>query len=533
MRSLNKLSSSLALGGAAIVGLTSMVMAADGATISQRLGASMVVSPVNEAPTQSITADCTATCELWAKPGTINLAGIGVVPFWGFATSAAGEPTLPGPTIVVNSGDMVRITVHNQLPAIAGALGPEALGIPVGDRIGAFPSIANGGVGNLDFEANLVGTSLYGAGPNTPAGNRQWAMGLSGVLVVRPAECAVGVDTLGCAYGDPAFVPVSPDGPRNAGSALGYDVATDSFNGEALVVLNDIDPAFSANPMGYDITQFRPTAHLINGRLAPDTEVIDAQAGQNVLVRYANVGLSDHSMGLTGSHQRTIGRDAKALPYGSDDVTVPLNVAQTADVMVTVPLDAMASYRYLLSDQMRIPGAAEGNAAMTFIAVWGAQANPGLPTGDIWGLAAAGCNPQTTVCTDVTGSADLTFAGVINLPSGAAAANVARFSVDNPGADLNSTPGFPGAAVISGNAFQGVLPASELATLVNGNHVLWVQLSNDGGLTWGDPTGIAFTIDRAGPVVTPVTVEPAFTNGTEPIEVSATAQRRARRYTGG
>lgn len=520
MRSFNRHSTTMLIGGATLAGVStvvaSLVMAAGGATIADRLGQDQVVTVDNQPPAQAVTADCGPTgCELWAKAGTVTVPGIGLVPVWGFATSEAGPVMVPGPTIVAGSGDDVTLTVHNRLPAAAGAFAFEALGVTLSDRLAPFPMLATGGDATVRFTADQVGTTAYGAGAATPAGNRQWAMGLSGVLVVRPGECATADTFAGCAYGDPATA-------SNAGSALGYDVATDAFHDEALVVLSDLDPAFAANPMTADITSYHPTVHLVNGRAGSQAEVIDTQAGHNVLLRYANLGMSDHAMGLVGAHQRTIGRDGEALPYGSDDVTVPLNVGQTADVMIAVPLDAKASYRYLLADQMRKPGAVEADPAMMFLSVWGEASVPGVPTGDIWSLAAAGCDPLATECTETSGDVDLVFGGVVNTPVNAAFATDARFSIDDIGVPLNST-GLPGVVTTDGASFSGTLLVAEMATLVNGNHVLWVQFSNDAGLTWGSASGIAFTIDRAGPVVSPVLVDPVYSNGTGDAAISATA----------
>ena len=41
---------------------------------------------------------------------------------------------------------------------------------------------------------------------------------------------------------------------------------------------------------------------------------------------------------------------------------------------------------------------------------------------------------------------------------------------------------------------------AQLSSIGNGPHVIWVQSSLD-GTTWGDASGIAFFLDRSGPVV--------------------------------
>ena len=51
-----------------------------------------------------------------------------------------------------------------------------------------------------------------------------------------------------------------------------------------------IDPDFSP----------RQVYHLINGKAFPDTDVIEARAGDDVLLRYVNAGVSDKTMGVLG-----------------------------------------------------------------------------------------------------------------------------------------------------------------------------------------------------------------------------------------
>jgi len=484
----------------AVAGLTTMVIAANGSgtTIKDRVLDPAFVNDASAAPAQTIAAGCGATCELWAKPGTITVPGLGSVPIWGYATSELGEPTLPGPTIVVNAGDDVSVTIHNNL---GDPLGFEARSVPTTDRTALFALAAPGSTGTYEFTADQVGTSIYGASAESKVGNRQFAMGLSGVLIVRPAECALGVPQAfaGCAYGDPT----APT-PGNRGSQ-GYDVGTDSFNGEALVAMSEIDPLFAVNPLGYDMTEFHPTAHLINGRAFPETEVIDAFMGDKVLIRYANLGLADHSMGLIGTHQRMIGRDATALPHGSDDVTVPLNVGQTADVMVQIPIDAKGGYRYALADQVRQPGAKSANGALTFLTVWGLKADPSRPTTEL---------SIASPLDDTSGNSPLAFTGTI--PVVTPAVNRYRVSIDDPGAGAVEVE-------LTTPSIIDEVSVAALAPLVNGGHIVWVELSTDGGASWGDPSGVAFTLDRAGPVVQPVMADPMYVNGDQAVVLSATA----------
>ena len=67
-------------------------------------------------------------CDLWAKPGTAQILGQ-PLPIWGFAAQQADPATAPGPVLVVQQGDHVTVTLHNEPdPAdVAGAARPAGL----------------------------------------------------------------------------------------------------------------------------------------------------------------------------------------------------------------------------------------------------------------------------------------------------------------------------------------------------------------------------------------------------------------------
>src|SRR5437764_561145 len=88
--------------------------------------------------------------------------------------------------------------------------------------------------------------------PVTPQGDvgpREVAMGLAGVLVVRPADFATTATVFGGAN----------QTPPNA------------FDDEAALLLTDVDPAFAAAPDTYDLRKFNGTLRLINGKAYPST----------------------------------------------------------------------------------------------------------------------------------------------------------------------------------------------------------------------------------------------------------------------
>ena len=131
----------------------------------------------------------TDTCDLWAKAGTTAL-GLGLsVPIWGFSSTEVDYPTAPGPGLVVNQGDTVSVTLHNQIAGQQVSLtfpGQPTTAFAAGSLSAAAQEI---GISSTDpaktytFTASRAGTFIYEAG-HTSNGTRQVAMGLAGALGV-------------------------------------------------------------------------------------------------------------------------------------------------------------------------------------------------------------------------------------------------------------------------------------------------------------------------------------------------------------
>ncbi len=352
-----------------IAALAGGVVSADAATFSDRTATTATVDPPMTWPaitptmcTPTDNGDCGIT--LFAGPGNVIVgdttatAGKATVPFLGFGinitdpaqVSLAGGPTS---TIKVTEGTTLKISVSG------------ATGVDVSDI--SFPSLPAGSVyhdvadpdGVLTVVASKVGTSVFQPGSN-PTAPREVAMGLVGVLVVTPAACATPNAT--CAF----------------------DGAT-SYADEAIVATTDLDYDFatSADQAHFDMSYFgqvrdandlpRHVYHVINGQSFPATDLIDVRAGDNVLLRYVNAGVSDKAMGMLGLRQSLLGRNAA--PYTDPQTLIAplIGPGETADIAVTIPADATPGPRYSIVDQSRQMN--HGNAfgfggALTFIDVW-------------------------------------------------------------------------------------------------------------------------------------------------------------------
>src|ERR1700704_5135039 len=195
-----RLSLAAALVGVVALSAGGLTAAAVTGGLPRALG-TPVVGPLAALPAASACATAGA-CDLYAKPGSAS-AGSTSVAFWGFtldntvASQLAGyvdsTSGLPVNTIIMNTTQSVTLTLHNALPAgnlslefPAKAGVPDATGAPVG------------GTAPYPLAGLAPGTYVSEAG-STVDQARQLSIGLSGLIIVRPADYAAG--TSQSAYG--------------------------------------------------------------------------------------------------------------------------------------------------------------------------------------------------------------------------------------------------------------------------------------------------------------------------------------------
>ncbi|OLB80435.1 MAG: hypothetical protein AUI14_06770 [Actinobacteria bacterium 13_2_20CM_2_71_6] len=434
-----------------------------------------------------------AACDLFAKTGTVVLPGAAApVPIWGFTSTAAALATLPGPTLVVNQGNQVTITVHNGLASNLSLAIPAITGM-VPDTTGAAPGTDK----PYTFTASRPGTYLYEAG-HTTNGARQVAMGLVGALVVRGADVA-GRHT---AYGD---------------AASGYD-------DEAVLVLSEVDPAFNANPLGFDLRAFNAKYRLINGKAFPETDVVATDINRKVLLRYVDAGLMAHAMTLLGVDQSVLGQDGRPNAYPEGAVTVPMLPGRTADTLVTIPGGPDGRRFALMESGGQLNNAGQRNGAvvpgvspqqafggmLTFL-----DTNPPPVSGDHIGPTSANVKASpdpASVLNPVNVIADFTDALNGNSIVDSAEVVVDDLSV----AEGTSTIQFSSAAFGSGPTVTGAtatIPTSVLTTLTQGRHTLFVR-AHDAAGNWGVVGSTSLTLSKTGAVPTGVVLSPNPTMGT-------------------
>ncbi|MEZ5093758.1 multicopper oxidase domain-containing protein [Nocardioides sp.] len=429
--------------------------------------------------TASPAAAADQTIDLYAVPGSTTLPNGTTVDVLGYNTTNAPVDKPGGPVIVVNQGDLVTITLHNEL----GTGADTSLlikGQPlVPDLVGA----ADAGTATYTFTADEPGTFLYEAGllPNT---EYQTAMGLHGAFVVQPTS-APDVPIANQAYGD----------------------ASTSYAAASVLVLSELDPNLNnaADPAAFDMRNYKPRFFLVDGKAHPQIDTISAPADADVLLRYVNAGVTNHSMGVLGaSGQTVIAMDGFPLNDARTYVAETIGPGQTLDALVHTPATGPVDQRLSVYDAgMRLRNAnADGLGGM-------------LATLQVDGVA-PGTDDQGPVSSGAAWLADTLTAHVSDANRGGHAITEARAYFD----DLPTAP--IGLAAADGTFDSADEDVTGSVPVVSGEHTIYVQGFD--GTTWGPLTSVLVTgADAGGPTVVGPVVNPDVTRQAAPKDVTVTA----------
>lgn len=238
---------------------------------------------------------------------------------WGYANGASGLMQYPGPTMIVNQGETVTVTLTNELSvpvsivfpgqsnvtATGGVDGLFTKEVPAVQDAPTAPCAPNCSV-TYQFVAAQPGTYLYHSGTQQ---DLEIEMGLVGALIVRPNVA----DPLHHAYEHPSS----------------------AFDREYLFLLTEMDPTIHrlvdfGMTAQVDFTKYHPTLWFINGRNAPDTMAgAGSEApwlayqpynirprihpGERALMRLIGAGRDLHPFHHHGNNAWVIARDGRLL----------------------------------------------------------------------------------------------------------------------------------------------------------------------------------------------------------------------------
>jgi FtsP/CotA-like multicopper oxidase with cupredoxin domain len=258
---------------------------------------------------------------LVAREGFVSAPDGGSIYSWGFALGT-GPMQYPGPTLILNQGDTVTVTLKNELPQPAGNVSIVFPGHQVAATGGAAgvmtqeaPPDAATAV-TYTFTATNAGTYTYYSGTRS---DLQVEMGLVGAIIVRPT----------------GFDPMNP-------RAYGHDGTR--YHYEHLFLLTEMDSrihqAVANGIYTVETADFFPVYWFINGRCAPDTMLPDnvpwlpnqpygamahTRPGEMVLLRVIGGGRDLHPFHHHGNNSLIIARDGRLLestPGAGPDLAV-------------------------------------------------------------------------------------------------------------------------------------------------------------------------------------------------------------------
>lgn len=269
------------------------------------------------------------------------------------AMTAGTCPTMqiPGPTMIVNEGDTVTVTLRNNLPVAAGNTSIVFPGFQVTATNGVAGVLAReaapAGTVTYTFTATKPGTYAYYSGTQS---DLQIEMGLYGAVIVLPTNSTTFANCTGASHAADAIY-------RLADAA--YDHPQSCYDREYLFQLAEMEssihdaalaqktacenllatnPGASCAPIAVHSEPYHPNYFLVNGRSMPDD--MDANYAallpnqpyngnphmhphELVLVRVIGQGRIQHPLHIHGNHARVLARDGNLLLV-PNDVKSPL-----------------------------------------------------------------------------------------------------------------------------------------------------------------------------------------------------------------
>jgi hypothetical protein len=243
--------------------------------------------------------------QLTTKDGYISAPDGNQIYAWGYGMRGGGAMQYPGPTLIVNQGALITVSLINELPAHAGnvsMLFPGHKVTAAGGVLGALTREAppDGATEvTYTFRAEQPGTYIYFSGTRT---DLQVDMGLTGAIIVRPSMM------------DQA-----------------YNHADTAYDREYLFFLSEMDLLIHQQVEAgltdqVDTTTFFPTYWFLNGRSAPDTMAMaevpwlplqpyDCMPrmlpGERMLARFVGGGRDSHPFHHHGNNSWVIAQDGR------------------------------------------------------------------------------------------------------------------------------------------------------------------------------------------------------------------------------
>lgn len=320
-----------------------ILKATDSSSVTAAKAAS-AQSAVDQPQAEAVATGQTRNFTLYVRDATVTMPDGRQIYVFGYTDDPNGPAKVPGPTITVNQGDTVNLTLVNDKDPTRNAQNPDGDGHTIHlhglDLPSAFDgdpmtmpgdqAVMNGQSYTYHFVANYAGTYYYHCHQNV---TEHLQMGMYGAIIVMP---------------------------KNASNQAYANTPT--FDKQYSFVLSEFDSqehatdyqAIRGNGAEANWGDYKPNYFLINGKAWPDTLTdpttnISATVKQKVLIRLINAGNIPHSIHTHGFHFQVIGSDGRALPapYQIKD-TILIGPGERYDLLLT--FDQVG--RYMLHDHI-------------------------------------------------------------------------------------------------------------------------------------------------------------------------------------
>lgn len=269
----------------------------------------MIDSPPEEIPYRPVVTPNGSTLP-WTWDGDVKVFHLVAEPVTrefapGFVINCLGyNGQTPGPTIEAVEGDRIRILVTNRLPENT-SLHPHGVLLPNGmDGVSGLTqhSIPPGATYAYEWTVRQHGTQMYHPHLDEMT---QISLGMHGFLIFHPREREA-VDRDYAIFLNEWHIPVGAHTP---------------------------DPSV--------MTDFN--TFTFNSRVFPGTAPLDAQTGERVRIRFANLSMDSHPIHLHGYQFRITGTDGGDIPpsaqWPETTVNVPVGSTRTVEFVADAPGD--------------------------------------------------------------------------------------------------------------------------------------------------------------------------------------------------
>ncbi|HUC91185.1 MAG TPA: multicopper oxidase family protein [Paenibacillus sp.] len=294
------------------------------------------------------------TISLTAKPGKLQIDDKTTKDVWTYNGS------VPGPQLRVKQGEMLNITLNNELPE------PTTIhwhGLPVPNGMDGIPGVTMNAVQpgesfTYQFKADVPGTYWYHSHQN---GVEQVDKGLYGTFIVEPADEEKPARDYTVVLDEWMEQEMSGgmDMGGNGDGMSGMDMGGNEGGGDMSGMDMGGNGGMSgANTEGMSEAEMMPLMYTIftaNGRSGAAIEPLKVKQGEKVRIRLVNAGYMSHQLHLQGQDFKIVSTDGQPINNPPSVNGQLLNIAPGE--RYDIEFEANNPGNWLLEEHSTNPGA--------------------------------------------------------------------------------------------------------------------------------------------------------------------------------